>query len=148
VKGRWAGAGIAALVITLSSCHGSGNATLPKPTPVINIEMTEYNFTYDHAVPSGHVVFRLVNKGHLVHQPLLFPLTKDIPPIQQQVRGTKRLAVTPFAGVGSVAPGGVGAFAVDLLPGQRYGFVDFARTPDGRSDASLGMATEFRPVGA
>jgi hypothetical protein len=43
----------------------------------------------------------------------------------------------------------VGAFAVDLEPGERYAFVCFARDPDDdQSHALQGMTSEFRTPAA
>lgn len=106
--------------------------------------MREYRFEYPPAVPSGRVVFRLVNAGRREHQPDLLPLGDDFPPIDEQVRGEQRRVVTPFAGVPPRGPGETGTFAVDLAPGQRYAFVCFAEDPDGRSHALEGMTSEFR----
>ncbi len=107
--------------------------------------MSEFRYDYNHAIPSGRVIFRMVNTGRLVHQPNLFPLSDSVPPIVQQVTGDQRVVVAPFAGVLARKPGQVGTFAVDLVAGRRYAFVCFARTPDNQSHAKLGMATEFRP---
>lgn len=138
-------AGLVAAAMALGSCQASSGKALPAGPAVITVTMTEFGYKIDRPVPPGRVIFRMVNAGHLVHEPNLFPLTDEVPPIDQQVRGDNRIVLAPFAGVPARQPGQVGAFAVDLEAGQRYAFVCFARTPDGQSHAKLGMAIEFRP---
>ena len=142
--------GMALAVVVLGACQtSSSEPALPPGPPVVEVTMREYGFEYNPEVPSGRVVFRLVNAGRLAHQPDLIPLIEALPPIDQQVRGQERAVVTPFAGVRARQPGQVGTFAVDLEPGQRYAFVCFARDPDDdQSHALQGMTTEFRPLEA
>lgn len=143
--GRARVAALVAVAVALGSCQASAEKAVPAGPPVVTVTMTEFSYHYDRTIPSGRVIFRMVNAGHLVHEPNLFPLSDDVPPIDQQVRGDTRQAVAPFAGVVARQPGQVGSFAVDVEPGQRYAFVCFARTPDNQSHAKLGMAIEFRP---
>lgn len=151
MRGRvppWTGAAAVGLAL-FGACRGSSDeAALPPPPPVVTVAMREYRFELDRTVPRGRVVFRFVNAGGLRHQPDLIPLSEELPPIDQQVRGERRAVVAPFAGVAARDPGTVGTFAVDLEPGQRYAFVCFARDPDdGQSHALQGMTTEFRTPG-
>lgn len=146
----WRRVGVAALLmVVLGACKGSSEEPALPPRPaMVTVTMREYRFEYDPVVPRGRVVFRFVNAGRLTHQPDLIPLTEDVPPIDQQVRGERRAVVTPFAGIAAREPGEAGTFAVDLEPGQRYAFVCFARDPDdGQSHALQGMTSEFRPPG-
>ncbi len=140
--GRWVG--LAAATLLICSCGSSGPA-LPTGPPIITIDMSEYRYAYTQHIPSGRVIFRMVNTGHQVHEPNLFPLSDQVPPIDQQVRGGTRVVVAPYAAVLPRQPGQVGTFAVDLRAGQRYAFVCFARTAGNKTHASLGMAIEFRP---
>ena len=114
----------------------------------MKVTLTEYRITYSPPVAAGRVVFRFTNKGKLVHQPDLLPLGEEVPPIDEQLRGDERVAVAPFAGIPPRNPGETGSFAVDLVPGQRYAFVCFARDPNGASHALKGMTAEFRAGGA
>jgi len=138
-------AALVAAAVALVSCQASAGKALPAGPPVVTVTMTEFSYAFDRPVPSGRVIFRMVNAGRLTHEPNLFPLSEDVPPIDQQVRGDARQVVAPYAGVLARQPGQVGTFAADLEAGQRYAFVCFARTPDNQSHAKLGMAAEFRP---
>lgn len=143
---------VAAVVVaaTLTACEraGSDGAGPPEGPPVVDVTMTEYDYAHPVPVPAGRVVFRFVNEGRLVHQPDLLPLPEGLPPIDEQLRGDQRAAITPFAGIPPREPGDVGTYAVDLVPGQRYAIVCFARDPDDdESHALQGMATEFRAGG-
>lgn len=143
-------AATAAVAALLGACQASSSRPALPPGPtVVNVTLREYVFEYDPAIPSGRVVFRMVNAGRLQHRPDLLPLIEELPPIDQQVRGEARAVVTPFAGVAPRDAGEVGTFAVDLEPGQRYAFVCFARDPDdNQSHALQGMTSEFRPPAA
>ncbi len=120
-------------------------AALPAPPPEVVVDMYEYQYEFQQSVPAGRVVFRFVNEGNEVHRPVLLPLSEEVPPILEQVRGDVRAALTPFARVPPRQPGETGTFAVDLVAGQRYALICFARTGDGRSHAVLGMASDIRP---
>lgn len=143
---RWA---LAVLAATAGvSCAGGSDDPLPGGPQVVTIALEEYRFTYTAPTAPGRVIFRFENKGKLVHQPDMLPLGREVPPIDEQLRGDERVAVAPFAGIPPRNPGETGAFAVDLQPGQRYAFVCFARDPDDdESHALKGMATEFRAGG-
>lgn len=139
-----------ALAGSVMSCSESERegAPLPVGPPVVTVTMREYRFDYSTPVPSGRVVFRFVNEGRIVHQPDMIPLSEDLPPIDEQLRGDVRTAVTQFAGIPPRNPGEVGTYAVDLVPGQRYAIICFARDPDDdESHALQGMNTEFRAGG-
>ena len=140
----------AALLATGTGCSSDGpkGAPLPAAPPVVTVHMKEYVFEHPTPVPSGRVVFRFENEGRLVHQPDLVLLSENIPPIQEQLRGDERAAVGQFAGIPPRNPGESGSYAVDLVPGQRYAMICFARDPDDdESHALQGMATEFRAGG-
>ena len=135
--------------VALASCGGGdskGNKEpFPSAPPVVVVSMREYRFDYDRAIRSGRVVFRLVNKGQVPHRPSLLPLPGDLPPIDKQLRGSKRRTLRLFAGVGDRRPGATGTFAVDLVAGRRYALICYAEDPDGRPHAVKGMSSEFRP---
>ncbi|MDP9403181.1 MAG: hypothetical protein M3P85_07555 [Actinomycetota bacterium] len=131
----------------LASCRetDSPRAPLPQGSPVVLVTLDEYRFGISRSVPAGRVIFRFRNTGREIHRPALFALPDDLPPLDEQLRGSQRRAITPFAGMSNRAPGATGTFAVDLAEGRRYGFVCFARGPDNRSPHSLkGMSSEFR----
>lgn len=132
----------------LASCGGSeeNQAPLPRAAPVVVVTMREYHFDYNPAIRSGRVVFRFVNEGQRFHRPALLPLPEDLPPIDVQLRGSKRRSISPFAGVYDRRPGATGTFAVDLVAGRRYALICYARDPDGSSHALKGMASEFRAL--
>lgn len=144
-RGQWSRSLVCASLLALScGPDPSRAAALPPTPPVVMVLMDEYEFSYDAQIPAGRVVFRFVNDGHLQHRPALLPLSDDVPPILEQVRGTNRRSAAPFAGTPDREPGAIGTFAVDLAPGQRYALICFARDPDGDSHAQLGMVSEFR----
>jgi hypothetical protein len=106
--------------------------------------MREFAFDYDHDVPAGRVVFRFRNVGHVDHRVTLVSLPEDLPPIDEQIRGSTRQFVAPFAGTYPRPPGATATFAVDLVAGRRYGLVCFVQDPDGQTHALKGMTSEFR----
>lgn len=136
------------LVLAVSGCQASPDlgAKLPPAPPEVLIEMEEYHYQYDEPVPSGRVVFRFQNNGEVGHRPALLPLSDDLPPIQEQLRGETRATAAPFAGILPRQPGETGTFAVDLVPGQRYALICLARDSQDRPHATQGMAVEFRAL--
>lgn len=129
----------------LAACGKGADPVLPVPPPVVAVEMTEYRFDYEGPIPSGRVVFRVHNAGRVEHRLSILPLGEDFPPIDEQLRGTKRRAVSPYAGVPNRRPGERGTFAVDLVAGRRYAMICLVvDTPDGQSHALKGMTSEFR----
>lgn len=142
----------AVLVSVPLGCGGApsnsqrNKAPLPSASPVVLVTMHEYRFDYTPTIRSGQVVFRFVNEGQVPHRPALVPLPEDLPPIDQQLRGSKRRAVTPLAGVYDRRPGATGSFAVNLTAGRRYALICYAHDPDGSAHATKGMDSEFRPA--
>ncbi|MEX2289756.1 MAG: hypothetical protein WD794_05445 [Mycobacteriales bacterium] len=110
--------------------------------------MTEYGFSYDPTITAGRVLFRVRNTGTVVHSLNMLPLTEDIPPIDEQIRGDRRLAVRPFAGFESLRPGADTTFAVDLAPNTRYALLCFEADDEGVSHLLRGMNSEFRTARA
>ncbi len=106
--------------------------------------MVDHRFEFDHDVPAGRVVFRLKNAGRAPHQMTMLPLPDELPPIAEQLRGTERRLVEPFAGVYERKPGDTGTFAVDLVAGRRYAMICAVTAEDGEPHWKKGMATEFR----
>lgn len=109
--------------------------------------MREFRFVYDNPIPAGHVVFEVRNVGKLPHRLSLLPLPEDLPPINEQLKGTERRGLSPFAGVPTRLPGDRGVFAAGLAPGVRYALVCFVVDADGVSHAQKGMSAEFRAGG-
>ncbi len=136
----------AVMALAATSCDGTGRpaAALPSPMPEISVTMDEYRFDYDQTIPAGRVLFRTTNAGEAGHQLTLVPLDDDMPPIDEQLRGTERRAVAPVAQVRPRPPGAGGSFVVDLEPGRRYAMICFLRARDGQSHARKGMTAEFR----
>lgn len=135
--------------LLLASCQSSAPdpvAALPPGPQQVEVEMSEYSFSYNTGITSGRVLFRVRNTGSVVHSLQMLPLSEDIPPIDQQVRGDQRLAVRPFAGVDALDPGTSTTFAVDLAPGVRYALLCFRADGDGTSHLLRGMTSEFRAV--
>jgi len=140
-----------AAALAAGACQGTVRLALPPPPPAVVVTMQDvgrYRFEYDPVVPGGRVVFRVVNAGRLVHRLALVPLSEDFPPIDQQLHGSERQAITPFAGVPDRLPGETGTFAADLAPGHRYALICFVEDPDGVSHALKGMSSEFRTNGS
>lgn len=143
------GAAATALAGFVITGHGAQRRTtyLPKGAPVVTVRMTEYRFDHNREVPAGRVVFKFANEGNSTHRPSLVPLAEDLPPLAEQLRGSARRAVQPFAGLYNRPPGAEGSFAVDLEPGRRYGLICYAQEEDGSSHALKGMSSEFRAGG-
>lgn len=136
---------IVATVVLFAGCtFRTTERALPVPPPEIVVDMYEYRYEHQQSIPAGRVVFQFVNRGNEVHRPVLLPLTDEVPPILEQVRGDVRAAAAPFARVPPREPGENGTFAVDLVGGQRYALICFARTAGNESHAVLGMASDLR----
>jgi hypothetical protein len=141
--------GLAAAVALGSCASGRAGSALPRtPQSKLLVTMDEYRLEYKTPVPSGRVVFRVVNAGRRPHRLTLLPLPEDVPPIDQQLRGHKRRVIAPLGNLPELAPGSTNTFAVDLAPDQRYALIDFSPGPGGRSNALLGMTSEFHAEGA
>jgi hypothetical protein len=139
----------AVVAFALVSCSAgprpqSATVAPPEPPPTVYVEMLDYRFDYDANIPSGRVVFQIVNAGDVPHQLTLFPLPDELPPIEEQLLGSERRYVDPFAGIYERAPGDTGTFAVDLEPDRRYAMVCYVVAPDGQPHFVKGMASEFR----
>lgn len=137
-------------VLALAGCQGSG----PEPTSplfdgpqVVEVTMTEFRYDYDPSIRSGRVVFRIKNAGKLGHSLTMYPLSDDIPPIDEQLRGPDRRGVRSFAETRGMLPGGSASIAVDLAAGTRYAFICFVPDSDGTPHALKGMNSEFRTSG-
>lgn len=119
----------------------------PPAPPVVTVTMVDHKFEFDPDIPAGRVVFRITNAGKAPHHLIMFPVPEDLPPIDEQLKGTQRRSVEPFASIYDRAPGDTGTFAVDLVPGRRYAMVCSVQDEDGKPHWRNGMATEFRTPG-
>lgn len=137
-------------LVALGACRGGGDmlGLLPAGPEVVEVEMQDYRFVYDRPLGSGRALFKVRNVGTVDHDLTLFPLTDDIPPIDEQLRGSERRAVTPQARVKSRPPGTSTTFAADLAPGVRYALVCFVRDGEGQPHFVRGMSSEFRAESA
>lgn len=140
---------VAAMGLLATACNSArdSGAPLPAGSPVIQVTMRDHVFEHVSEIPAGRVVFRFHNAGDAVHRVALLPLPEDLPPIDVQLRGTERRAIAPFASISDRPPGQQGAFAVELVAGQRYAFVCFV-VDEGGSHALKGMSSEFRAKAA
>lgn len=123
---------------------GPLDAPLPAPAPIVEVEMRDYAFDYDSAIPAGRVVFRARNIGKVAHRLALLPLPEDVPPIDEQLASSQRRFLEPFAAFANRPPGAVGSFAVNLAPGQRYAMICYVVDADGEPHYRKGMSSEFR----
>lgn len=147
MRGRWWALPAAACAVVLAACDTSATrATKPLPAgpQVIRLEMLDYSFGYTPPTAAGRTVFRVANTGDVRHNLSLLPLPADLPPIDEQLRGTTRRAINPLAAIRSRGPGARTSFAVDLLPGTRYAFICFVSDEDGQAHWRRGMSSEFR----
>lgn len=147
----WMCAALAVAAALLGSCReaASSKAPLPQGAPVVVVTLDEYRFGLSRPLSAGRVILRFRNAGREIHRPALFALPEDLPPLDEQLRGSERRFIAPFAGMSNRAPGATGTFAVDLVPGRRYGLVCLAGGPDNRSPHAVkGMNFEFRAGGA
>lgn len=106
--------------------------------------MREFEFSYNKDLSAGRVIFQVRNEGGVAHRLTLVRLPEDFPSLEEQLRGQDRRGVPPFAGVLPRRPRESGSFAVDLVPGQRYGMFCLVQTSDGEPHARKGMNSEFR----
>lgn len=131
----------------LAACQEARqSAPLPAGPAVVEVRMGEYRFEYDEAIGNGRVLFRVANIGRVRHEMRLFPLTDDIPPIEEQLRSSNRRSIPPFAGISVLEPGAKTTFAADLAPGTRYALLCFVLDTKDTPHALLGMNSEFRAM--
>ena len=109
--------------------------------------MRDHRFDYEGQIPAGPVRFQIRNAGHATHHLTMALLPEDLPPIAEQLRGTERRFLSPFAGIYDRNPGDTGPFVVNLLAGRRYALICSVRDEDGQPHWMKGMATEFRTPG-
>lgn len=134
------------LVGSVTSCNPGSepDATLPRSPPVVVVTMREYRFDYERPIPAGRVVFRVPNRGRLLHRLTLLPIAEGLPPIDEQLRDNKASVASPFAGTRPQPSGSSGAFAVDLVANTRYAMLCFVVDRAGEPHALKGMNSEFR----
>ncbi len=135
----------ASVVVGCSSSPSRPRAALPPPPPVVTVEMEDFSLSYKSPVPAGRVIFRARNVGKVLHNLVVLPLEEDLPPLDEQLRGSERRVAEPFAAIRPVPPGQSREFAVELKPGQRYGMFCSVADAEGKSHATKGMNSEFRP---
>ena len=132
-----------ALALVAASCQTRA-ASLPRGPQVVDVEMREYSFEHTRRIERGRVVFTARNVGRRDHELVMVPLPEDIPPIAEQLRGSRRRTVAALASFPPRPPGATGTFAVDLSPG-RYALLCFVVDKGDRvSHALRGMSSEFR----
>ena len=119
--------------------------TFPLEPKVLDVRLEDNRFEYQDPIPAGRVVFRVQNVGGVEHELQLFPLSEQMPSIDDQLRGSERRILNPLGGVPHRRPGQGGVFASDLVVGQRYAMICFLRNANG-SHALQGMASEFRAI--
>lgn len=129
-----------------SACQPAERVAPPSGPEVVEVEMSDFSFRYDEPIASGRVLFRVSNTGKSGHSLSLIPLTDDIPPIDQQLRGSERRAISPLAAIKARPPGTRTTFAAELVPGVRYAMVCFVDDSNG-VHALRGMTSEFRAGG-
>lgn len=144
----WAPCLVVILLTGACSSPAQRAANLPAGPPTVTVTMREYGFDYPPEVPAGRVVFRVHNAGQEPHDLSLLPLGEEVPPIDQQLRGSTRRIIAPYAAIPPRPPAANGSFAVDLMPGRRYALICFLANPDGKQHALLGMSSEFRAGGS
>lgn len=136
-----------ALIAISASCTvggGSPDEALARQPSKVTVKMVEYRFVYGNRVAAGRVVFEVANAGRSPHRLSLFAVADDAPPIDVQVRALEGLQLAPLVEMPVLQPGEQGSFAADLKPGLRYTMVSLWPSSEGKLDALLGMATEFR----
>lgn len=133
--------------LLLISCQASEARPPPAPSPsVVTVTMRDSRFVYQTPIRGGRVVFEVMNRDGIDHDMRLQSLTEDVPPIEEQLRGSKRRILAPYAGILVRRPGQRGTFAVDLVEGRRYAFLCYVKDDTGTAHALSGMASEFRAV--
>lgn len=137
------------MALALASCQQSRtpptpNPPTPKAAPVVEVTMRDYRYDFDPPSRAGHVVFRFVNAGKVIHRPAMVALPDDVPPIAEQLRGTERRFLDPLTGIYDRRPGRTGTFAMNLRQNQRYAIICFAIDRDETPHRNKGMAVEFR----
>lgn len=132
-----------AALVTLVLWRWTSSDVLPPGPPIVTVAIDEHRFEVDGPIPSGRVVLRFVNEGESLHRPVLLPLARGLPPIDEMISDAESQVVTPFASTPTREPGETGVFAVDLAPGHRYAIICFERNADGKGHAGLGEAMEF-----
>lgn len=136
---------VVAVGLVASACTSSQQALpVPPSAPAIHVSLEDRNLVFDTPVPAGRVVFHVRNAGTHPHRFALVPLPDDAPPLEQDLHDDVERPVRRVARIPTLQPGETGMFAVDLIPGQRYGMLDYSTTPDGVQHMMVGVAGEFR----
>lgn len=118
-------------------------------TGTVTITSTEYEFDLPDTLPTGATTFTLANAGEEPHFIDIVPLTDDAPSVDKLIKMPEKKVEQYFAGppnhIPTVKPGDTGTKTVeiDLVAGERYGYVCFIEDKDGTPHAFLGMAGEF-----
>lgn len=144
-------AGLVSSAVIISACGvpvgGESSGPLPAGPSEETVTIYDDELSYDEPVSAGRVVFRIFNAASEPHKLTILPLPEDMPPLAQQLRGSKRVALNAFAGVPPRQPGTWGTFAVNLQPNRRYALVCLMRDEEGESHARRGISAEFRTGG-
>lgn len=121
-------------------------ATPPTAPPVVTVTATDYAFQMPDTVPSGPVVFRLINNGTEPHHVQILRLDEgktlaDFTALPPNV--PPPAWVVEVGGPNSPPPGGGRSeTAVNLIMGN-YVAVCFVPSPDGKSHLAKGMVKPF-----
>ena len=131
--------------MALAGCSASREvgAPLPPPPQVVHVTVTDHHYDFDADIHAGRTVFVAHNTGRAVHSIQLFPVADDVPPVDEQIHGDRRVEVVHYAAI-QVKAGGTATFAVDLEPKQRYFMLDFNFKSGTRVWALDGLDAEFR----
>lgn len=115
---------------------------LPPQPDIVTVTMVEHRFVYARGIDAGRVVFEVTNSGSLRHQFSVIPLPDEGPPIEEVV-AEPGFEPEPLMTMPVLGSGEADAAAVELQPGARYAMVSLWPSPEGSSDAALGLAAEF-----
>ena len=136
---------VASTAVALAGCSSSHHvrAPLPPPPQVVHVTITDQHYQFDAGIHAGRTVFVAHNTGRAMHSIQLFPVADDVPPVDEQIHGDRRIQVVHYANV-QVKAGATTTFAVDLAPKQRYFMLDFNFKSGTRVWALDGLNAEFR----
>lgn len=141
----WVPAATAMSVLVVSCSGSSRGAPLPAPPSIVKVRMANDRFIYKPPTSTGRAVFSVTNADKVNHRLTLIPIDDDVPPIDEQLHSTSRRQAQPEAQSLILHPGQAEAFAIDVVPGQRYALVCFLHEPgDPVIYALKGMNSEFR----
>jgi len=122
-------------------------AVVPEPTADVQVDLSDYAFTFSKDLTAGRHTLKIVNSGPQPHELFIAKLDSGAT-AQQLVRyvlgGMRgRPPALPLGGASGMVPGGQAFFSLDFTPGD-YALICFLPdAKDGKEHATHGMVQQI-----